>query len=106
MLDKVDAWIATKPAFMQKQINDILDYATGGAQVTIDVLNLFKAETGSAQSPGLTVEEKAAAAAAEADKTKKLQSQEGVQSRSTQKSAAVDPEDFDGAYEKFAATSA
>ncbi|MFA5428874.1 MAG: hypothetical protein WC279_11790, partial [Sulfurimonas sp.] len=106
VLDKVDAWKATKPAFMQKQIDDILDHAVGGAQATIDVLTLFKTETGSAQSAGPTEEEKAAAAATAADKTKKLQSQEGVQSRSTQKSAAVDPEDFDGAYEKFAATSA
>ena len=108
IVDKVDAWVATKPAFMQAVFNNILDTAAGGPQATNELLDLFKAETGSAQSSGQSAEEKAAAEAKAAEekaaKDKKLQSQEGVRSRSTQKQAAVDPDDYDGAFDKFAAT--
>ena len=107
VLSKVDAWVATKPAFMQQQINDILDKGVGGPQATIDVLTFFKAETASsAQTPGPSAEETAVAAAKaaaeQAEKEKKLQAQEGVRSRQVAKKGGIDEDDFESAFKAAA----
>jgi hypothetical protein len=99
VLPKVEEWIATKPKFLQDAYNKVLDSST--AQETIQLLSLFKQETGSAQ-PDVTSDkvkqENNAADEAKRLKDKKLTSMEGVRSRQTATKSSIDEDDFEGAF--------
>ena len=96
LLPEVEAWILTQPEFLQEAYNNVLDRGT--VEQTIKLYNVFKKETGSAQPPPPPEPPK------DPEKEKRLNAQEGVRGRHTGGRAAVDPNDFDGAFEKFAAT--
>jgi len=96
LLPEVEAWILTQPEFLQEAYNNVLDRGT--IEQTIKLYNVFKKETGSAQPPPPPEPPK------DPEKEKRLNAQEGVRGRHTGGRAAVDPNDFDGAFEKFAAT--
>ena len=96
LLPEVEAWILTQPDFLQESYNNVLDRGT--VAQTIKLYNVFKKETGSAQPPPPPEPPK------DPEKEKRLNAQEGVRGRHTGGRAAVDPNDFDGAFEKFAAT--
>lgn len=102
LVPDVEKWIEDQPSFMKTAYNAVLD--KGSATDIVDLFNVFKKENGSAQAPDTSAEDTAAAKAAEKDKQKRLDAQEGVRGRHTGGRAAVDPDDFDGAFEKFAAT--
>lgn len=99
LLPKMDEWIAQQPSFLQESYNKVLDGTNADDIITL--YDRFKKETGSAQppAPSPSPEEQAE----KAEKEKRLKAQEGVRSRHTSERAAVDPNDFDGAFEKFAA---
>lgn len=100
ILPKIEEWVATKPTFLRASYDAVLD--NGTAEETIELYNIFKKETGSAQTPETPSAEDVAA---QADKEKRLKAQEGVKGRHTSGGrAAVDPNDFEGAFEKFAAS--
>jgi hypothetical protein len=102
ILPDVEKWVATQPSFLQNTYNTILD--SGSATEIIEMFNVFKGTTAEAAKPGPTAEELAAQEEKKRAKELKLQAQEGVRGRRTNTSTAVDPDDFDGAFEKFAAT--
>jgi len=96
LLPKVEEWIKAQPEFLQDAYDKVLN--SGTAEQTIKLYNVFKKETGSAQPPPPPEPPK------DPEKEKRLNAQEGVRGRHTGGRAAVDPNDFDGAFEKFAAT--
>ena len=96
LLPKVEEWVKTQPEFLQEAYERVLN--SGTADQTIKLYNVFKKETGSAQPPPPPEPPK------DPEKEQRLNAQEGVRGRHTGGRAAVDPNDFDGAFEKFAAT--
>lgn len=97
LIEPIEKWVAEKPAFLQASYNAVLDRGT--SQDVIELFNLYKAETGSAQTPEPVV------AKVDVEKEKRLKAQEGVKGRNPGgRAAAVDPDDFEGAFDKFAAT--
>lgn len=99
--DKVEAWIKTQPSILQKAYDAVLDRGT--VEETIELLNTYKAATGEKaeeKSKGPSPEE----VEAKKEKEEKLKALEGVRGRSTVERATIDPDDFDGAFKKFAAT--
>jgi hypothetical protein len=99
LLPKVEEWITTQPSFLAKAYNAVLD--SGTVAETVELYNLFKKETVIEAAAEPSPEE----AIAQQDKEKRLKAQEGVKGRHTSGGrAAVDPDDFDGAFDKFAAT--
>ncbi len=99
IIPAVEKWIAEQPAFIQPSYNNVLD--NGSSAEIVELFTFFKESTGTGQD-GPTAEEAAAKKAEEKAKEKKLNSQEGVRSRRTETTNAVDPEDFDGAFDKYA----
>ena len=97
LMPKVEEWVKTQPEFLQESYNAVLDKGT--AAQTIKLYDIFKKETGSAQTPPPPED-----SAKKEEKQKRLNAQEGVRGRHTVGRAAVDPDDFQGAFEKFAAT--
>ena len=96
LLPKVEEWVKTQPEFLQEAYDKVL---SGGTEAqTIKLYDVFKKETGSAQPLPPPEPPK------DPEKEKRLNAQEGVRGRHTGGRAAVDPNDFDGAFEKFAAT--
>jgi len=93
----VEAWVNTQPNIVKSAYNAVLDKGTS-AQI-VELFNIFKSST-KATAPVEKQEVKEEKAA----KEKKLNAQEGVRGRHTSGRAAVDPDDFDGAFDKFAAT--
>lgn len=103
VLPKVEDWIASQPSMLQKAYNAVLDKGT--VEETIELLDAFKAATTAPVVDTKAAEEKAAKEAEEKKKKEeKLKAQEGVRGRSTVKRAEIDPDDFEGAFHKFAAT--
>jgi vancomycin resistance protein YoaR len=92
IVPKVEEWVATQPSFLQDTYNNILD--RGSAAQIIEMLDTFKKATGAQAPPVPKID---------VVKEKKLNAQEGVRGRHTGGRATVDPDDFDGAFEKFAA---
>lgn len=97
VLPKVEAWVDTQPSFLKTAYNAVLD--NGSAAQIVELFNLYKGSVTApaAPTPKEDPQQKAA-------KEKKLNAQEGVRGRHTSGRAAVDPDDFDGAFDKFAAT--
>ncbi len=107
ILPDIEAWILTQPAFLQGSYNAVLD--NGASDEVVEFITMFKDATETKQI--LTPEEVAAQEAEEAKekadkkaKEKKLKAQEGIRGRRTGGRTAIDPDDFDGAFEKFAET--
>jgi len=99
VLPKIEEWVTTKPAIMQAAFNRVLDGGYKGADKdTIELIDLYKSETVQPAAPPPPTPEQ------DPEKKKKLESMEGVKGRQSSKSStAVDPDDFDGAFDKFAA---
>lgn len=94
--DKVREWVATQPAIVQPAYAAAL--ANGTASQVIEVLDVYKKAVGAQALPTPLPPKK------DPEKEKRLESQEGVRGRNTSGRATVDPDDFDGAFDKFAAT--
>lgn len=100
--DKVIEWIGTQPSFLKNTYESVLQKGT--ASEVVELLSVYKKATGAVEAhpaAGPTPEE---LAQQQQEKTKKLNAQEGVRGRHTGGRATVDPDDFDGAFDKFAAT--
>jgi hypothetical protein len=95
IIGTVNKWVSEKPKFLQDSYNEVLK--GGSSQAVVDLLNIYKAETAPPPAPAKDPVQ-------DDEKEKKLVAQEGVRSRRTGERASVDPDDFDGAFEKFAAT--
>ena len=99
LLPDVEKWVAGQPAIVRRSYDAVLDGGT--VAETVELLDIFKKATQASTPPEPTPEE----VAAQQDKEKRLKAQEGVKGRHTSGGrAAVDPDDFDGAFDKFAAT--
>ena len=99
LLPEVEKWVAGQPAIVRRSYDAVLDGGT--VSETVELLDIFKKATQVSTPPEPTPEE----VAAQQDKEKRLKAQEGVKGRHTSGGrAAVDPDDFDGAFDKFAAT--
>ena len=99
LLPDVEKWVAGQPAIVRRSYDAVLDGGT--VAETVELLDIFKKATQVSTPPEPTPEE----VAAQQDKEKRLKAQEGVKGRHTSGGrAAVDPDDFDGAFDKFAAT--
>lgn len=101
LLDEAEKWVATQPKILQAGYNRVLD--SGSAAEVVEFFDIFKEATGRNKAPGDDAA-KQAEAADEAERQRKLASQEGVRGRQTTKKDTLDPDDFDGAFEKFAAS--
>ncbi len=110
LLPDLEKWIEEQPAMLRGAYNDVLDGKSETPLADTDALyKLFKTATGKSQPTPDSEEEKKALLAAEKaekeEKERKLKSQEGVQSRQPDSgTSVVDPDDFDGAFDKFATT--
>ena len=100
ILPDIEKWVAGQPRILHTAYDKVLDEGT--AKDVVDLITLYKDTIKTGSPDEETPEEKAAREKAEADKKKKLQSQEGVRGRSTTEKTAISPDDFDGAFEKFA----
>ena len=100
ILPDIEKWVAGQPGILHTAYDKVLDEGT--AKDVVDLITLYKDATKTGSSDEETSEEKAAREKAEANKKKKLQSQEGVRGRSTTEKTAISPDDFEGAFEKFA----
>ena len=99
ILPDVEKWVAGQPAIVRRSYDAVLDGGT--VAETVELLDIFKKATQVSTHPEPTPEE----VAAQQDKEKRLKAQEGIKGRHTSGGrAAVDPDDFDGAFDKFAAT--
>ena len=99
ILPEVEKWVAEQPAIVRRSYDAVLDGGT--VAETVELLDIFKKATQVSTPTEPTPEE----VAAQQDKEKRLKAQEGVKGRHTSGGrAAVDPDDFDGAFDKFAAT--
>ena len=99
LLPDVEKWVAGQPAIVRRSYDAVLDGGT--VAETVELLDIFKKATQVSTPSEPTPEE----VAAQQDKEKRLKAQEGVKGRHTSGGrAAVDPDDFDGAFDKFAAT--
>lgn len=99
LLPEVEKWVAGQPAIVRRSYDAVLDGGT--VAETVELLDIFKKATQVSTPPEPTPEE----VEAQKDKEKRLKAQEGVKGRHTSGGrAAVDPDDFDGAFDKFAAT--
>ena len=105
ILPQVEAWVDTQPRVLQAAWNKVLD--NGSTDEIIEMYDVFKKDTGSAQtpgSPGAAPDAAAAKAAAEAAaKEAKLKAQEGIRSRQTTQQSGIDEDDFEGAFAQEAA---
>ena len=107
LLPEIEKWVETQPSFMQPGYNKVLDGGT--AAETIALVTIFKDATGRtevAKVDDKVVDEAAVAearAAKEAERKKKLESLGGVTGKSSVKTASVDEDDFNGAFEEAAA---
>ena len=93
ILPDVDKWVATKPAFLQKAYNAILD--SGTAEDTVTLLNLFKQEMKPVAAPA---KEGGGESAADPKKEQKLAAQEGIRGRQASKTGGIDEDDFESAF--------
>jgi len=104
-LPQVEAWVDSQPKILKAAYNRVLD--NGNTDDIIELYDVFKKDTGSAQtpgSPGAAPDAAAAKAAAEAAaKEAKLKAQEGIRSRQTTQQSGVDEDDFQGAFNQAAA---
>ena len=99
LLPDVEKWVAGQPVIVRRSYDAVLDGGT--VSETVELLDIFKKATQVSTPTEPTTEE----VAAQKDKEKRLKAQEGVKGRHTSGGrAAVDPDDFDGAFDKFAAT--
>ena len=105
VLPQVEAWVDSQPKILKAAYNQVLD--NGNTDDIIELYDVFKKDTGSAQtpgSPGAAPDAAAAKAAAEAAaKEAKLKAQEGIRSRQTTQQSGIDEDDFEGAFAQEAA---
>jgi len=94
---KVREWVDKQPALLKNVYEEIID--NGNAGQVIELLDIFKESTKSVQPQQVPVVDKKA----KQEREDKLLSQEGVRARHTASQTAVDPDDFAGAFEKYAA---
>ncbi len=109
LLPEIEQWIATQPALVRPAYDRVLD--AGSAEEIIELVSMFKDDTGRVEKDtGASDADTAAAEAAQKKRDKeaeaKLQAQERVKGRSAHTRTAVDPDDFDGAFDKYAGESA
>lgn len=108
LLPEIETWIEAQPEFLRAGYNSVLDRGT--AAQTIELFNIFKNATGKVSQGDTAAAEadaakKAAEAAKKKEKEEKLKAQEGIRGRDAGgQTGAVDPNDFEGAFEKFAAS--
>ncbi len=91
MLPDVEKWIGTLPATLQQAYNDVLD--KGGVEDVVGLYDTYKKVT------GWVAPKKADTPTKDLAKEKKLNSMEGVKTRSTGLDAEPDPLDFSGAFD-------
>ena len=92
IVPQVEEWVKKQPAILQPVYDQVL--SGGSAAQVVELLTLFKKDTGAATPPP---------GPAGDDKEKRLAAQEGVRARHTSAKSAIDPNDFDGAFDAFAA---
>jgi hypothetical protein len=90
----VTEWVEKQPGFLQATFKKVLD--SGSAAEVVDLLNVFKREAAPAAPPSETQKD--------TEKEDRLAAQEGVTGRRSSRQATIDPNDFEGAFEKFAAS--
>ena len=98
ILPKVEEWVSKQPTILQAAYNQVLDRGT--AEQTIELLDLVKKspEFAPPAPPATTTPPQ------NQEIEKQLDSQEGIRSRSTvNRGTILDPNDFDGAFDRFAA---
>lgn len=88
----VEKWIGTKPSFLQKTFNTVLD--AGTAEEVITLLNLYKQET----KPAVPAAKEGAVPPADPKREQKLESQEVIRGRQTTKTGGIDEDDFESAF--------
>jgi hypothetical protein len=96
-MDEISAWVETQPAILKKAYNHILDNAVPADEV-IEVFDQFKAATAApddADAKAKAAEEKKRL---DAEKQKKLDSQEGVRGRRSDSKKDTGPLDFETAF--------
>lgn len=103
LLPDLAKWVDTQPKFLQGVYNRVLDGPTT-VEETVELISIFKAATGRNVDSAAADAAKAAEAKAEEERQRKLAAQEGVRGRQTQRKETLDPNDFDGAFDKFAAS--
>jgi hypothetical protein len=99
-LPEIEKWVGEQPGFLQTTYNQVLD--KGSAAQVVELIDLFKKDTGTVPPAGPSAEEVARKQAEDAAKEKKLQSQEAVRGRQSNKSSVI-PDDFESAFDVFAA---
>jgi hypothetical protein len=100
ILPQVEQWAETQPSILKNAYNAVLD--KGSTQDIIELFTVYKEATKAVTPPAAPAVDEAAKQQ-EVEKQKRLEAQEGVRGRNTSGRATVDPDDFDGAFEKFAA---
>ena len=90
ILPKVEAWVATKPAYLQESYNKVLDI--GSAADVVALFSDFKKETGAVAVPPTAKPD-----------TKRISTTEPIQSLRDVAPTIVDPNDFEGAFKAAAA---
>jgi len=101
IIKNVEEWVTKQPSLLQKTYDTVLDKGT--TKDVIELVQTYKDATGVKAAP--TAEElaqQAADAEKAEDKEKKLKAQEGVRGRRTESQTAIDPDDFEGAFNKYA----
>lgn len=97
IVDSVSDWISKQPSILRKSYATVLDRGT--AAEVIELLDVYKEAVKPPVTPPPPEPPKV-----DEEKERKLQALEGVRSRNTSERAALDPDDYDGAFDKFAAS--
>ena len=97
LVPEVDKWIAEQPDFQRDAFNKVMD--TGTAAQVVQLYDIFKAATGRTVEKADPDAEKTRLAAEEKSKARHLTP---VNSRRSVTVGAIDPQDFDGAFNQAA----
>lgn len=91
--EEVSSWADTQPSILKSHYHSILDKGT--ATEVVELLNIYKQAT---KPPAAEPPAPPAPPKVDVEKEKKLQALEGVRTRTTTKSAELDPDDFESAF--------
>ena len=91
--EEVSSWADTQPSILKSHYHSILDKGT--AAEVVELLNIYKQAT---KPPAAEPPAPPAPPKVDVEKEKKLQALEGVRTRTTTKSAELDPDDFESAF--------
>lgn len=95
IVDDVSKWVGTQPTILRNAYANVLQ--NGSAAEVVELLDVYKQAVKPPAAPPPEPPK------VDEEKERKLQALEGVRHRNTSERAALDPDDFDGAFDKFAA---